>query len=119
MTENSKSQAKLNEANTNLAVLDQQLTDYKAYLKEAGDEQDDNSVWSLPTINQAWEVYRYHIALQNILTAMFGITFNWGVINTCQSYSASQSWRVNTLIGNVWYDSNKADNYIVIAISNK
>lgn len=34
MTENSKSQAKLNEANTNLAVLDQQLTDYKAYLKE-------------------------------------------------------------------------------------
>ena len=38
MTENSKSQAKLNEANTNLAVLDQQLTDYKAYLKELQDK---------------------------------------------------------------------------------
>lgn len=37
MTENSKSTAKLNEANTNLAVLDQQLTDYKAYLKELQD----------------------------------------------------------------------------------
>ena len=38
MTENSKSTAKLNEANTNLAVLDQQLTDYKAYLKELQDK---------------------------------------------------------------------------------
>ena len=38
MTENSKSQAKLNEANTNLAVLDQQLVDYKAYLKELQDK---------------------------------------------------------------------------------
>ena len=38
MTENSKSQAKLNEANTNLAVLEQQLTDYKAYLKELQDK---------------------------------------------------------------------------------
>ena len=38
MTENSKSQDKLNEANTNLAVLDQQLTDYKAYLKELQDK---------------------------------------------------------------------------------
>lgn len=38
MTENSKSQAKLNEANTNLAVLDQQLADYKAYLKELQDK---------------------------------------------------------------------------------
>ena len=95
------------------------VREYKAYLKEAGDEQDDNSVWSLPTINQAWEVYRYHTALQNILTAMFGITFNWGEINTCQSYSASQFWRVNTQCGYAWYDSNKANNYIVIAISNK
>ena len=34
MTENSKSTAKLNEANTNLAVLDQQLADYKSYLKD-------------------------------------------------------------------------------------
>lgn len=34
MAENSKSTAKLNEANTNLAVLDQQLTDYKSYLKD-------------------------------------------------------------------------------------
>lgn len=40
MTENSKSQAKLNEANTNLAVLDQQLADYKAYLKELQDKLD-------------------------------------------------------------------------------
>ena len=38
MSENSKSNAKLNEANTNLAVLDQQLTDYKAYLKELQDK---------------------------------------------------------------------------------
>ena len=38
MTENSKSQAKLNEANTNLAVLDKQLADYKAYLKELQDK---------------------------------------------------------------------------------
>ena len=38
MTENSKSEAKLNEANTNLAVLDQQLADYKAYLKELQDK---------------------------------------------------------------------------------
>ncbi len=38
MTENSKSQAKLNEANTNLTVLDQQLADYKAYLKELQDK---------------------------------------------------------------------------------
>ena len=38
MTENSKSNAKLNEANTNLAVLDQQLADYKAYLKELQDK---------------------------------------------------------------------------------
>lgn len=34
MAENSKSTAKLNEANTNLAVLDQQLADYKSYLKD-------------------------------------------------------------------------------------
>ena len=34
MTENSKSTAKLKEANTNLAVLDQQLADYKSYLKD-------------------------------------------------------------------------------------
>ena len=38
MAENSKSTAKLSEANTNLAVLDQQLTDYKAYLKELQDK---------------------------------------------------------------------------------
>ncbi len=38
MTENSKSQAKLNEANTNLAVLDKQLADYKVYLKELQDK---------------------------------------------------------------------------------
>lgn len=38
MSENSKSTAKLNEANTNLAVLDQQLADYKAYLKELQDK---------------------------------------------------------------------------------
>ena len=38
MTENSKSTAKLNEANPNLAVLDQQLADYKAYLKELQDK---------------------------------------------------------------------------------
>lgn len=38
MSENSKSNAKLNEANTNLAVLDQQLADYKAYLKELQDK---------------------------------------------------------------------------------
>ena len=34
MAENSKSTARLNEANTNLAVLDQQLADYKSYLKD-------------------------------------------------------------------------------------
>ena len=38
MTENSKSTAKLNEANTNLAVLDQQLKDYKSYLKDLQDK---------------------------------------------------------------------------------
>ena len=95
------------------------VREYKAFLKEGGDEQDDNSVWNLPTINQAWEIYRYHIALQNILTAMWGITFNWGEIHTCQSFSASQFWRVNTQCGYAWYDSNKSNNYIVVAISNK
>ena len=38
MTENSESTAKLNEANTNLAVLDQQLKDYKSYLKDLQDK---------------------------------------------------------------------------------
>ena len=38
MAENSKSTAKLNEANTNLAVLDQQLADYKSYLKDLQDK---------------------------------------------------------------------------------
>lgn len=38
MSENSKSTAKLNEANTNLAVLDQQLADYKSYLKDLQDK---------------------------------------------------------------------------------
>lgn len=34
MADNSKSQAKLNEANVNLKVLEQQLTDYNAYLEK-------------------------------------------------------------------------------------
>ncbi len=38
MTENGKSTAKLKEANTNLAVLDQQLADYKSYLKDLQDK---------------------------------------------------------------------------------
>ena len=94
------------------------MREYKAFLKEGGDEQDDNSVWNLPTINQAHEIYRYHTALQNILTALWGITFNWGYIHTCQSYSEKQLWRVHTLCGETWY-SNKSENFIVVAISNK
>lgn len=94
------------------------VREYKAFLKEGGDEQDDNSVWSLPTINQTWEIYRYHIALQNILTALWGITFNWGNTHTCQSYSASQFWRVNTQMGELWTE-NKSSSLIIVAISNK
>lgn len=94
------------------------VREYKAFLKEGGDEQDDNSVWNLPTINQAHEIYRYHTSLQNILTALWGITFNWGYIHTCQSYSEKQLWRVHTLCGETWY-SNKSENFIVVAISNK
>lgn len=95
------------------------VREYKAFLKEGGDEQDDNTVWNLPDINQAWEIYRYHTALQNILTALFGITFSWGEIHTCMSWSASQFWRLSTNTGYAWYDSNKANNYIVVAVSNK
>lgn len=42
IAENGKNQTKLNEANTNLAVLDQQLTDYKAYLKKLEKELTQN-----------------------------------------------------------------------------
>lgn len=95
------------------------VREYKAYLKEGGDAQDDETMWSLPTVNQACEIYRYHTALQNILTALFGITFSWGETCTCLSFSASQFWRLSTNTGYAWYDSNKANNYIVVAVSNK
>lgn len=95
------------------------VREYRAYLKEGGDDQDDNSVWNLPTVNQAWEIYRYHTALQNVLTAIFGITFNWGEICTCMSFSTSLFWRLNTQCGYAWYDGNKSSNYIVVAVSNK
>lgn len=38
MSDNSKNQAKLNEANTNLGVLEQQLTDWNAYLDDLEEE---------------------------------------------------------------------------------
>ena len=41
-SDNSENQAKLQEADTNLAVLEQQLKDYKAYLKKLQSELNDN-----------------------------------------------------------------------------
>ncbi len=47
VADNSKNQSKLQEANTNLAVLERQITDYKAYLKDLqsklGENQRDTS----------------------------------------------------------------------------
>ena len=58
MTENSKSTAKLNEANTNLAVLDQQLTDYKAYLKELQDKLAKSQRETQRQLSESYELSR-------------------------------------------------------------
>ena len=72
MTENSKSQAKLNEANTNLAVLDQQLTDYKAYLKELQDK--------LAKSQRETHVAIYAVLIQSIATDGDPIGAIWGCV---------------------------------------